>query len=72
MNLLSLTEELRIIFNSPVNKRFFPEKSIIKYLMRVGLITSTVLIITSAQLLFARSGQKPVNKRGNGYSRSKK
>jgi TonB-linked SusC/RagA family outer membrane protein len=53
MNLLSLTEELRIIFNSPVNKRFFPEKSIIKFLMRVGLITSTVLIITSAQLLFA-------------------
>ena len=54
MNLLSVTDERCILFKTTVKKKIFPEKTIIKYFMRIGIVTTTLLIVTSAQLLFAK------------------
>ncbi|WP_202552306.1 SusC/RagA family TonB-linked outer membrane protein [Ginsengibacter hankyongi] len=62
MNLSSLTEEFHNFFKSNVKKKFFREKSIIKDIMRIGIVTATILITTSAQLLFATPlKSQPIN-----------
>jgi len=55
MNLLSVTDEHRILFKTTVKKKNLPEKTTIKYFMRIGIVTTTLLIVTSAQLLFAKT-----------------
>ncbi len=53
MNLSSLTEKCDDFFESIINKKFFPGKSIIKHIMRIGIVTAAIFITTSVQLLFA-------------------
>ena len=53
MNLSSLTEKFDDFFESIINNKISPEKSIIKHIMRIGIVTVTIFITTSVQLLFA-------------------
>ncbi len=62
MNLPSLTGEFHNFFKSTVKKKFPFEKSIINYIMRIGIVTATILITTSVQLLFATPlKSQPIN-----------
>lgn len=53
MNLSSVSEKFRIFFRLPVRNRLLIKKSIAKSIMRIGIVTITLLIATSVQLLVA-------------------
>jgi len=53
MNLSLISEIFQKPNEFPCKQRSFFEKSFIKNLMRIGVITVTILIVTSVQLLFA-------------------
>lgn len=53
MNLSSISEKFQNFFKLPLKQRLLIEKQIIKNVMRIGIVTITILIATSVQLLFA-------------------
>ncbi len=62
MNLPSLTGEFHNFFKSTIKKSFSFEKSIVKDIMRIGIVTAAILITTSVQLLCATPlKSQPIN-----------
>jgi TonB-linked SusC/RagA family outer membrane protein len=53
MNLSLFSEEFQNFFKKPCKKKLLIEKPFIKNIMRIGIVTVTLLITTSVQLLFA-------------------
>lgn len=52
MNFSSLNEEAHNFFQA-IRKKLRPEKSILKHIMRIGIVTAALLLTTSVQLLCA-------------------
>ncbi len=62
MNLSLLTEEFHNFFKPAFKKKFPLETLIAKHIMRIGIVTATILITTSVQLLFATPiKSQPIN-----------
>ena len=62
MNLPSLTEVFHNFFKPTVQKKFPFEKSILRNIMRIGIVTAVILITTSVQLLCASPlKSQPIN-----------
>jgi TonB-linked SusC/RagA family outer membrane protein len=53
MNLSLISEKFQNFFKLPFKKKSVIEKQILKNIMRIGIVTITILITTSVQLLFA-------------------
>lgn len=53
MNLFLISEQFRNFFKLPLKNKPLIEKTIIKNIMRIGIVTISLLITTSVQLLFA-------------------